>query len=239
MKKVFIIVLFVSTIAIARPANAIIDIMATIQSGIELKTEIQTKIQTIQKKIMDAYKRAVQGFQAASNCLANPLKCDIKTLASLGKNAAGGIKSITGIRTVEGAEELAKGNLKEKDAQDLDETIIKNYTYIKGAGDDLIRTAEKRRQLNGVMADEAAILFSKGIVVRQSIRNEKAEEIYSNDIGDSQSSILAVHNNLVLKSQERLSRILELRAYMIGGEATAELAGYSASQDELNEQLGN
>ena len=239
MKKVFVIALIVSMISVARPANAIIDIMATIQSGLELKTEIMNKIEAVQKKIMDAYKRAVQGFQAASNCFANPLKCDIKTLGSLGKGAIGSIKSITGVRTVPGAEKLASSNLKTESAKGLDKEIMENYTFIEGQKNSLEATAKKKQELNAVTADEIAILFAKAMATRQSIRNEKAEEIYSNDIGESQSDILAVHNTLTLKSQERLSRILELRAYMIGADATKELSKNSVKKDELDEQLSN
>ncbi len=239
MRKLFAIILLILAVSFAKPANAIIDIMATIQSGIELKTEITNKIEAYKKMIEEAYKKAVQGFDAVSNCLGNPMKCDIKTLASLGKGVAGSINTISGIRTIPGAEELAKGNLKQKDAKDLDSTIIENYTYIKGQGDDLARTANKRKELNAVMADDVAILFAKGIVVRQSIRNEEADKIYSNDIGPTQSDVLAVHNTLILKSQERLSRILELRAYMVGAEATTELARNSANNEELEEQLDN
>ncbi len=239
MKKIFVIVLLISAIAVAKPAYATIDIMATIQSGIELKTEITSKIQEIQKKVMDVYKRAVQGFQAAKNCLANPMQCDIETLASIGRDAVSGVKSISGVRTIKGPEELQEGDLKQKDAKNLDKAIINSYTYEKGQEDAIRKTKELKDEINAVKADEVAILFAKGIVVRQSIRNEKADEIYSNDLGASQSDILAAHNTLILKSQERLSRILELRAYMIGADATAELEKNMASQEEMREQLNN
>ena len=82
------------------------------------------------------------------------------------------------------------------------------------------------------VADDVAALFAKGMVVRELIRQENAEELYSTDIDSNQGAILAIQNAVVLKSQERLTRILELRSYMVSAQSSAELGRNSVSSEE-------
>ncbi|MBR5598691.1 MAG: hypothetical protein IKW39_01485 [Alphaproteobacteria bacterium] len=245
MKKKFYIIVFLSVFIFVQPAYAIIDIMATVQSALEVKKEIETKIQTIRKKISDIEKRVVQGYKAGANCFSNPKNCGVDALTKLvtdmkSKDPLGvRITEITGVRTIEGAEELSEGDVVNKKSESLEKDVLEAYTYVKGVGNDLERLSIIRKEVNAVVADEAAILFAKGATVRQSIRNENAEEIYPTKIENQLSDIIAVHNALAIKSQERLTRILELKSYMNGAQSNAELAQHTLSEDELDELLEN
>ena len=106
------------------------------------------------------------------------------------------------------------------------------YESKKGEKNSLSKTAEQRKKLNAVVADDIAALFAKGMVVRELIRQENAEELYSTDIDSNQGAILAIQNAVVLKSQERLTRILELRSYMVSAQSSAELGRNSVSSEE-------
>ena len=232
MKNKFFIAVFLSLFITSSPAYATIDIMATIQSGMELYKEIETKVQAIQKKISDIQKRVAQGFAVASNCFKNPTSCDIKTLTTIAGEFSGGIKNaINKVKAVEGSG-LDKGQLAEANPDSLEASVLKAYKYAKGQKDALAKLAEKKKQVNSVVADDIATLFAKGMVVRQIIRQEDAEELYSTDIESNQSDILAIQNAVVLNSQERLTRILELRSYMVSAQSSAELGRNSSSGEE-------
>ena len=115
--------------------------------------------------------------------------------------------------------------------------MVKSYTYVKGQAESFGKLTDNRQQLNSVIADEVAILFAKGAAVRQSIRNEDAEDMYPTELSDKQSDLIAPHAAVALKSQERLTRILELRAYMAGAEATSEMGQFSPTEEEMSELL--
>lgn len=242
IKKKFFIAVFLSVFVFTRPAYAIIDIMAMVQSALELKKEIETKVQNIQRKISEAKKRLVQGYQMGASCFSNPLSCNLGELASLAditKLDPKGVRilEIQGVRTVAGAEELASGDIVSKKSETLDKTVVKSYTYVKGQAESFGKLTDNRQQLNSVIADEVAILFAKGAAVRQSIRNEDAEDMYPTEVSDKQSDLIAPHAAVALKSQERLTRILELRAYMAGAEATSEMGQFSPTEEEMSELL--
>jgi hypothetical protein len=244
LKKKFLIAVFLSVFVVAKPAYAIIDIMAMVQSALELKKEIETKVQNIQRKISDAKKRLVQGYQLGANCFSKPASCGLNALTNLTsineKDPLGVIiLEMTGIRTVKGAESLSQGDVVNKKSENLDKTVVKAYTYVKGQEDSFKNLNENREQLNSVTADEVALLFAKGAATRQSIRNEDAKDMYPTEIGDKQSDIIAPHSAVALKSQERLTRILELRAYMAGAEATSDMGQFSPTEDEMKELLEN
>ena len=123
--------------------------------------------------------------------------------------------------------------------EDVEKRVLTSYTYVKGLGNDLKNLSDFRNIVNAVIADETALLFAKGASVRQSIRNENQEEIYPTKIENKLSDILAVHNALAIKSEERLTRILELKAYMGGAQANSELAQHTLSKEELADLVGN
>ena len=229
MRNKFFIIIFISMFSIATPAYAIVDIVATVQSVLEKVKEVKTKVETIRKKIEDGYRRVAEGFQAASSCFSNPKKCGLNALSKLGQNIQRE-GTMIGIRTVEGSG--LDGDLKSKKSDQLDESVINAYSYKKGQEDAIANAGNKRDQIQGAIADELAILFAKGMVVQQMIVNEKEEDLYLANIEENQSQILSAQNNLALVSQARLSRILELRSYMQGANATAELGRYTLPADD-------
>lgn len=245
MKKKFYIGVFLSVFVFVQPAYAIIDIMATVQSALEMKKEIETRVQTIRKKLEDAKKRLVQGYKAGASCFADPKSCGTKALTELTTEMLStdplGVRvlEMAGIRAVKNADALTAGDIVKKKSEDIEKNVLTAYTYVKGTGEDLKKLSDFRNIVNAVIADETALLFAKGASVRQSIRNEIQENLYPTKIENKLSDILAVHNALAIKSQERLTRILELKAYMGGAQANSELAQHTLSEDELEELTGN
>lgn len=229
MRNKFFIIVFISMFSIATPAYAIVDILATVQSVLEKVKEVKTKVETLSKKIEDGYRRVAEGFQAASNCFSDPKKCGLNALSKLGKNIQRK-GTMIGVRTVEGSG--LDGDLKSKKSEELDKSVITAYSYKKGEEDALLKAGNQKDQIQGAIADELAVLFAKGMVVQQMIINEKEEDLYVANVEENQSQILSAQNNLALASQARLSRILELRSYMQGANATAELGRYTLSADD-------
>lgn len=231
MRRKIYIAVFIYTFALSTPAYAIMDVMATVQSVLEKVTEVKTKVENVKKKITDVIKRTAEGFEAASNCFANPTACGLKFVKGVAGNA------INGVRTVPGTERLAEGAIVEQASEELERDVIIGYSYVRGAeaGKDLIRDASMNAQLQSVMADEMAILFAKGMATHQIIRNEDGEDLYILEGEENQGNIIAAQNKLVLTSQERISRILELKAYLQGAQSTSEMSRYSFSQEELED----
>ena len=130
-----------------------------------------------------------------------------------------------------GAEELKKGDLKKKSDKSLAQTVETSYIYQRGQGDDIEKTSKNRRLINAVVADDAA-LFAKGVSARQSILVEDGSlyqvEFKKNNIDE----ILNAQNIVAIATQQRLNRILELRAYMASAGATAELTRQTREADE-------
>lgn len=131
-----------------------------------------------------------------------------------------------------GAEELKKGDLKKKSDKSLAQTVEISYIYQRGQGDDIEKTSKNRRLINAVVADDAALLFAKGVSARQSILVEDGSlyqvEFKKNNIDE----ILNAQNIVAIATQQRLNRILELRAYMASAGATAELTRQTREADE-------
>lgn len=234
MRKKIYIAIFIYMFTLASPAYAIVDIMATVQTILEKVTEVKTKVENIQKKVTDTIKKAAEGFEAASNCFANPMKCGLSILDGVAGNP------INGVRTIPGTEALADEEIIEMASEELEKSVTESYSYVRGAeaGKDLKRDAVLSENLQGLMADEMAILFAKGMAVRQIIRNEDGEDIYKmDDVEENQSNIIAAQNRLILKSQERLSRILEIKAYIQGAQSTSEMSRYNFTQEEMEDML--
>lgn len=67
-EKKLCIALFLSLFVYTREAYAIFDIMAKVQSALELYKDVENKVQQYTKKLRDIEKRARQGFDLASSC---------------------------------------------------------------------------------------------------------------------------------------------------------------------------
>ena len=220
MKKKLCIALFLSLFVYTREAYAIFDIMAAVQSTLELYKDVENKVQQYTKKLRDIEKRARQGFDLASSCYKNPKQCDPKALEAFAKDSESYVKSMKEIRVMPGAEELKKGDLKKKSDKSLAQTVETSYIYQRGQGDDIEKT------------DDAALLFAKGVSARQSILVEDGSlyqvEFKKNNIDE----ILNAQNIVAIATQQRLNRILELRTYMASAGATAELTRQTREADE-------
>ena len=105
MKKKLCIALFLSLFVYTREAYAIFDIMAKVQSALELYKDVENKVQQYTKKLRDIEKRARQGFDLASSCYKNPKQCDPKALEAFAKDSESYVKSMKEIRVMPGAEE--------------------------------------------------------------------------------------------------------------------------------------
>lgn len=232
MKKKLCIALFLSLFVYTREAYAIFDIMAKVQSALELYKDVENKVQQYTKKLRDIEKRARQGFDLASSCYKNPKQCDPKALEAFAKDSESYVKNMKEIRVMPGAEELKKGDLKKKSDKSLAQTVETSYIYQRGQGDDIEKTSKNRRLINAVVADDAALLFAKGVSARQSILVEDGSlyqvEFKKNNIDE----ILNAQNIVAIATQQRLNRILELRAYMASAGATAELTRQTREADE-------
>ncbi len=232
MKKKVWVILFLSMFVYTREAYAIFDIMATVQSILERYKDVENKVQEYQKKLRDVEKRARQGFDLASNCYKNPTKCDAKAIEAFSKDSESYVKSLKEIKVMPGAEELKEGDLKKKSDSSLAQTVENAYIYKRGQGQDIEKTAENRRYLNAIVADDTALLFAKGVSARQSILVEDGSLYQSEFKNENMDEILNAQNIVAIATEQRLNRILEMRAYMTSAGSTAELTQQTREADE-------
>ncbi len=229
MKKKIYIVTLLSLFAFTNNAYAVIDIPAILQSALKLKSDIENKLVEIQKLKQDAQKTVRQGFEIGKNCFSDPKSC-YKDAKSLKHDAE---STIQGIRSV--GSELKSSDLMIKNPKDLADSIINDGTYKKGQGQDIIRKATNEAVNNAIVTDLLAILFAKGVVTRQSILQENPE-LYNRSFKDESNieEILYAQNTLMLNSDRRIARILELRTFMFNAQAIKELTQYNreAKEDE-------
>lgn len=233
MKKKLFLTLLLSSFISAQSAYAVFDIMAAIQSGLELYKDIENKIQELQKLAADIEKRAKQGFAAASSCFKNPTDCDAGAFLALGMDAQNYVDNkIAEFRVMPGAEELQKGDINKKSSENLMETVRTSYIYKRGQGKDLENLRKNRRGNNAVVTDEVAILFAKGATTRHSIMEEDGELYKTKFDNNNVDEILQAQNLVEIATVSRMARILELKSYMIGAEATVELTRQSIEEKE-------
>lgn len=232
MRKKLCILLFFSLITYTREAYAIFDIMAKVESALELYKDVENKVQEVQKKLRDIEKRARQGFEMASNCYKNPTKCDPKALKSFAEDSESYVTSLTEIKVMPGAEELKEGDLKKKSDSSLAQTVKNTYIYQRGQGQDIDKTEENRRYINAIIADDTALLFAKGVSARQSILVEDGSLYQAEFKNENMDEILNAQNVVAIATEQRLNRVLEMRAYMTSAGATAELTQQSREADE-------
>lgn len=236
MRKKLCIALVLSLFMYTREAYAIIDIMAKVQSVLEQAEDYKNKIQEYAKKLRELEKRARQGFELAKSCYKNPKSCDTKALETWGKDAKQFyVETMDEIRVMPGAEELSDGDLNEKLDVSLIKTIQNTYIYHRGQGKDLENLNENRRQLNAILSDDTALLFAKAVATRQSILMEDGSLYQQNFKNNNIDEILSAQNVVDIATQQRLNRILELRAYMVSGAAAAEMSTQTIEAEESGE----
>lgn len=241
MKKRIFMILFISLFTYSRAAYAIFDVAAAIETFMEIKTEIENKVQEIQKYVEDMEKTLKQGFAMGASCFQNPLDCNPDALMATVKGLSDAAKNVEPYKemvfTMPNSVMSKPGELAKKSQEELLEDISKNYIYTAGQGDDINKTIENRKAISGVVANETALLFAKGITTRHSIRTEQDDKIYSKleskgDDDKGLDKILNAKGEVILRSTARITRILELKAGMISSEATSELTQQSNSGEE-------
>lgn len=230
MRKKLYIALVLSLFVYVREAYAVFDIMATLQSMLEWYKDVTNEVQEYQKMALDAQKRARQGFDLLSSCYKNPTKCNAKALAALGKDSSSYITIMTGIRVMPGATELQKGDLQKKSDKNLSDTVRTSYIYQSGQEKDLEKSRENRKGIKLIVNDDTALLFAKGVASRQSILKENGDLYQMEFKQDNIDEILKAQNTVSLATQQRLNRILEMRAYMASATATAEMTRQSTTK---------
>lgn len=228
IKKIIMIAVCFSFVSI-QEAHAVFDIMAAIQSKLELYKDVQNKVQEIQKKASDIQKRARQGFDLASNCFKNPTKCDVKAVKAFAEGSSSFIKdNIKEIRVMPNG--IEKDELVNAGDSSFAKKVEESYIYKRRQGEDIKNTNENRKNINAVISDDVAIAFAKGVAVRQSIYQENGDlyqyEFNNNNIDE----ILNAQNTVTLATQQRLNKLLELRAYQISAQETADLTRQSLDE---------
>ena len=228
IKKIMMIAVCFSFISI-QEAHAVFDIMAAIQSKLELYKDIENKVQEIQKKLSDIEKRARQGFDLASNCFKNPTKCDVNAVIAFSKESKSFVKdNIKEIRVMPNG--IEKDELVSAGDSSFTQKVEESYIYRRRQGDDIKNTNENRKNINAVIADDVAIAFAKGVATRQSIYKEDGGLYQYKFKNNNIDEILNAQNTVALATQYRLNKILELRAYQISAQETADLTRQSLDE---------
>ncbi len=234
MKRIMIVAVCFSFLSI-QEAYAVFDIMAAIQSKLELYKDVENKVQEMQKKISDIRKRATQGFEIASNCFKNPTKCDLNAITTFTKDSKSFVQNnIKEIRVMPNS--IESQELVETKDEELTNAVDESYIYTRRKGEDIERTNKNRKDINAVIIDDVAIAFAKGVATKQSIYQETGD-LYQYDFKNKNiDEILHAQNIVTLATQQRLNRILELKAYQISAQETADLT--RQSHDDTSD-LGN
>lgn len=246
MKKKISILLLLCCLVYTRPAYAVFDFIAAIEDGINLAIDIQTKVEQLQNKIAEIKKRVTEGFAVAGGCIKNPLQCDTEALKHFVGDGLGVIsKTLDGVYVMKKAKLMAKENLNEQCTECLEKEVHDTYIYKRGAGNDMKNLNENREGINGIVINDTNVLFSKAITTRNAIIMEDAS-IYQTDFGDDTGTtdpentknpeniqkVIQAQTFVAIYTQSRLARILELRAHMVGAEATVELTKQSVDGDK-------
>jgi len=246
MKKRISILLLLFCLVYTRPAYAVFDFIAAIEDGINLVIDIQNKVEQIQNKIAEIKKRITQGFALAGGCIQNPMQCDEKALKNfIGAGLGVVSKTLDGVYVMKQAKLMAKENLNEQCTSCLEDEVKDTYIYKRGEGDDMKRLSENRENINGIVINDTNVLFAKAITTRHAIIMEDAS-IYQTNFGDNSGAsdpenpknpeniqkILRAQTFVSIYTQSRLARILELRAHMVGAEATVELTKQGKDKGE-------
>lgn len=231
MKKISLLLLLCFCLYSSR-AYAVFDFVGKLEDGIELASDIKTKAEEIQNRIAEYQKRLTQGFAALGNCLSNPTKCDLNALQSLTGDSIAAISGASDFVSAMKGSALEKGNLPEYESESLENSVHDTYVYKRGSGKSIERLRENRQAINGIAINDTNALFAKAITTHHSIMLED-NALYQADFGENpdMEKILRARSVVSLYTQSRLARILELRANMVGAEATLELTQQSNSNN--------
>lgn len=233
-KKIFI-ALFLMIFAFTRPAYAIFDVLAILESALEYKQEFEHRVKEIQKFKDDQIKRLKQGFDMATSCFKHPEKCASTQMVNYfdpTKNKTTYIKKVNMIFTMPKSA-MGSGSIVKTSQERMATDVENSYIYKRGRGDDLKETKKNRDDINKVIANETALMFAKGATTRHSIQGEEDSTLYP-DIGDKNNmdEILQGQARVTLLTNSRLARIIELRASMISSQSAAELTQQSIANEE-------
>ena len=230
MKKcILIIVLFMTPLLYPKKACAIFDPMATVETALELKDEVVTKVQEVQKFKNDLEKRYKQGYALATSCFKDPKNCGLKGIESISKD---GITSIKMFPMMPGALDSLDKDITKIKSEDVSNVIHLTYTYVQG-DDSLKNTRENRANIGSVVANQAAILFAKGAMIKTRLQKEEDSEIYEDSSKyDQVDSIKYLQSKLDIMNNTRLAHILELKAYMLNAQFTAEMTQQNIKKGE-------
>lgn len=220
-RKLIIILTAFSFVSNASNAFAIMNIPAKVQTVIEKAKKEGEKVQEYIKKVDEAKNAVAQGVDFAKSCLDNPTKCDVDALEKIKNNTIEGFNDIT----------TKKGDIVAEDPEKLAENV-KDTEYKSGSKDAIQAVHENHQKNNAVTTDDVAILYAKGAVNQQSIINENDNGIYPKQSTlDSINKIIIAQDNVEMLSVWRLSRILEMRAYMNSARGVAELTQHIQHPD--------
>ncbi len=215
-------------------AYAVFDLVAFVQSKLELATEIKDKVQEELKKLREMQKRLTQGFNAASNCFKNPMNCDVNAVSHFAATTAVAIDNrIKEARVMGDADEL-QDDIQNTEEDGLADVVEDSYIYERGAGDDVTRLEEYKEEINAIVADDVAILFAKATSARQAIITEDGTLYTTEFTQDNVDEILRAQNIVEIATQQRLNRIVELRAYMFSAPLTLDISNQE-NDDSLEE----
>jgi len=232
MKKRLTLALIFSMFLYTREAYAIFDIMAKVQSALELYKDIQKKITEVQKLKRDMEKRIREGFALGSNCFANPLKCNVDAIKTLGEDAANAIKNIRkDPPIINPAPAILKKDMQQAEMEKVDAAIEGSYIYKRNQQKSIEETSKNRKKINAVVADEVATLFAKAVAVRSKIYLDEGD-LYKYNLTEEKDEVLSAHALVNITTQLRLDHILELRSYMVGARATSELTEQSIEEKD-------
>ena len=236
-KKICAITLLFTLLLYGKEAYAIFDPLATIMSVLEVKDEVLSQVQEIQKFKSDMEKRIKQGYALATSCFKDPSRCDIESITSL----TGKYKTIKMFPVMEGAAEALNRDLVKTGSKSISDVVRNEYIYHENQEKGLRVGQQNREGLNSVITNQIAILFAKGAMAKTRLQNENSAEIYKDPSsiekqgtagnGDK-DSILSLQATLDLMDNTRLARILEMKGYMQNAPATAGLMGKSIKERE-------
>jgi len=237
MRKIIILILFMSFFTYSHTAHAIFDVPACIESVLEYKAEIEHKILEIEKKLKDIETRARQGFEVTKNCFRNPLKCNPVELTRFLNKANEDLKGRQKVHSAWGFSiGGSMGDADNAGQEDLLNAVAVDYVYNRGQGNDLVNVSSNRKDINEVVYKEIALLFAKGASTHNDLQNESDKDLYFSKFENNNiDEILNAQGRITLVTAARLARVLEFRSSMISSAATAEMSLQNQENLETND----
>lgn len=222
MKKSLWIILLLTFVLISKEAYAVMDIMASVESGLKGYEETKNKILEYEKLVQNELTKVRQGFDSLENCFGNPTKC--------GGAFTDITKAVEGVSAI--GDKLSEDGLVEQSPEKLADSIRKDGTYKKGQGKDIKKRNEMETKNNATVIDNIARLFAKGMVTHQSILLEDKDVYEAKFEKGDLDEVIYAQSKISLNSKRRIAHILELRSYLHSAEALKELTQYNREPDE-------